>query len=209
VERLVKQRGLGPRAIARELGVPPTTVHRDLVALRLAGGQERERPASVPPAPAGNSRAMVHGLGSAAVTAAVIEPRARELAPRIIDAHPHLDARRDGPAVTRLAFCYARLEHAYRWFAEQPDELFKDRENGTVHGLLGRVTVWEASAGAQEERLAITPRERARLKLDRLGAAGAALTAGKDLSRLSDDELAEFERLAAKAAAIDGEAVTE
>jgi hypothetical protein len=193
--RVVALHGEGEsiRGIARRLGIGVATVHRDLKADGVV------RPANLPPAELGNTRAMTHGLDSDRVTGAVIEPRARELLPGIVDAHGHLDAGRDGPAVLRYALCLARLEHAYGWLAQQGDELFSDRKAGKVHGLLGRVARWEAQAGREEERLAISPRERTRLKLDQVR--GQLLLAGGalDLAALSDDELAEYRRLAAKA----------
>lgn len=192
--------GVSKREICRRLGIGAGTLYRDLERDDVKG------PANLPPAPEGNSRALTHGLDSPRVIGAVIEPRAQELVPGVIDAHAHLDERRDGPAVLRYATILARLEHAYAWLAQQPDELFVDRVKGTVHGLLGRVAMWEASAGREEERLAISPRERTRLKLDRLGLVRGALSGSGDrldLSGLTDDELDEWVRLRAKAGAAD------
>lgn len=202
IAELVDQ-GVSKRRIIRRLGIGAGTLYRDLEALGL-------RPANLPPAPPENTRAMTHGLESPRLVGAVIEPRASELAPQIVAAHGHLDQVRDGAAVLRLAMTYARLEHAYTWLAGQADELFADRDEGRVHGLLGRVAQWEAQAGREEERLAISPRERTRLKLDKLGVARGLVGDGErlDFSRLSEDELDEWVRLRAKAtAAADGEAV--
>jgi hypothetical protein len=198
VAKVVREEGLqGARQVARRLGIPVTTAHRDLEALELLP----ERPANAPPAPVGNGRAMTHGLDSERVLRGVIAPRAAELAPSIIAANPHLDQSRDGLAVLRYARVLACLERAYWWLAEQPDDLFADVEKGVVHALYSRVALWERQASRDEERLAISPRERTRLKLDQvkgrllLGAEGAPL----DFTGFSDEELETFVRLRAKA----------
>jgi hypothetical protein len=201
--RVLDEQGKTLREIALQLNVGRSTVHRDLEALKArTGGTENLQP--WPPAEPGNTRAMTHGLDSPRVIGKVIEPRARELAPQIIDAHPHLDPIRDGAAAFRLAMVYARLEHAYTWLAERGDEMFADRDTGEVHGLLGRVQMWEVQAGREEERLAISPRERERLKLDKQKGRLLSLAGGTtDLSGLDDDELAVYRRLAAKAAGVE------
>jgi hypothetical protein len=203
--RELLDQGVSKRAIIRRLGIGAGTLYRDLELLGL-------RPVNVPPAGPGNTRAMTHGLGSPRVIGEVIEPRAKELVPQLIAAHDHLDAVRDGAAVLRYALKLARLEHAHRWLAEQSDELFADRGKGAVHGLHGRIEMWERSAAAEEERLAISPRERTRLKLDKLGLA-RGIGAGNerlDLSALSDEELKQWLRLGDKiAGTIDGQAVSE
>lgn len=166
----------------------------------MSGGPAR---GSRPPFEPGNTAALVHGLDSERVLKGEIEPRAHGLVPGIIEANPHLDPRRDALAVYRYALALVRLEHAYTWLAEQSDELFADRTKGIVHGLYSRIERWEAQASRDEERLAISPRERTRLKLEQVR--GRLLLQGgdgakRDLTRLTDDELAEFMRLAEKAA---------
>lgn len=201
--RLLHREGLSLRAIARRLGVAVSTVHRDVEAI----GERPASPVNFPPAPVGNVRALKHGLDSSRVGVAV-ERRARDLVPGIIAAHGHLDDVRDQPAVLRYAMTLARLERAYSWLAEQDDELFADRDEGRVHGLLGRVAGWEAQAGREEERLAISPRERTRLKLDRLGLARAVGTGEDrlDFTGFTPDELDEYIRLRDKAAAVTAQA---
>jgi len=195
--------GLSLREAARRAGISSSTGH---------AWREQERPSMPehltpwPPAEPGNTRAMTHGLDSDRVTRGVIEPRAVEIAPGIIAANPHLDTERDGLAVGRYAMVLARLERAYEWLANQPDDLFANAKTGEVHGLYGRLAKWEAQASRDEERLAISPRERTRLKLDQvrgrllLGEAGRTL----DLARLSDEELAVYRALLEKADAVEG-----
>jgi hypothetical protein len=126
---------------------------------------------SWPPFEEGNTAALRHGAESARL----VEPRARELAPQILAAHPHLDQQKDGPAIFRLAMTYARIERVYRWLAEQDDAVFDDVDAGTTHSVLERCSRWERQASADEDRLAIAPLTRVKLGLDKLkGAQGLA-----------------------------------
>jgi len=120
-----------------------------------------------PPFEPGNDAAVTHG----ATSAALVEPRARELAPQILDANPHLDPNRDGPAVLRYGLALARCERVYVWLADQDDSVFADAEAGDVHAVYERLERWERQAAADEERLAIAPLTRAKLGLDTLRAA--------------------------------------
>ena len=57
-----------------------------------------------PPFEPGNKLSIKHGAQSAEL----VEARARELAPSILQANPHLDENRDGPAIFRYAMSLAR-----------------------------------------------------------------------------------------------------
>jgi hypothetical protein len=131
---------------------------------------------SWPPFEPGNLAGLKHGARSDRL----VLPRARELAPDVLEANPHLDAARDGAAVFRLAVTYARIERVYAWLAEQSDPVFEDADAGEAHGVYERLERWERQADSAEERLAIAPLTRARLGLDTLRAAA-----------LSDEERAE------------------
>ena len=122
-----------------------------------------------PPFEPGNDAATTHGANSPAK----VEPRARELAPLILDANPHLDPMRDGAAVFRYSVTLARIERVYAWLAEREDAVFDDTESGTTHGVYERLERWEKQADAAEERLALAPLTRARLGLDQLRGAQA------------------------------------
>ena len=122
-----------------------------------------------PPFEPGNDAAVKHGARSPAL----VEPRARELAPQILDANPHLDPMRDGAAVFRYSVALARIERVYAWLAEREDAVFDDTESGTTHGVYERLERWEKQADAAEERLALAPLTRARLGLDQLRGAQA------------------------------------
>lgn len=123
-----------------------------------------------PPFEPDNQAAVTHGANSATK----VEPRARELAPLILDGNPHLDSVRDGAAVFRYSVTLARIERVYAWLAEREDAVFDDTEEGTVHKVYERLERWERQADAAEERLAIAPLTRARLGLDQLRGARAA-----------------------------------
>ncbi len=107
---------------------------------------------------------VTHGARSPAL----VEPRARELAPEVLEANAHLDAARDGAAVFRYAVTLARVERVYRWLSEQDDAVFVDEEAGKPHGVFERLEKWETQADRAEERLAIAPLTRAKLGLQRV-----------------------------------------
>jgi hypothetical protein len=117
-----------------------------------------------PPFEPGNEAALRHGAHSLKL----VEPRARELAPAILEANAHLDSLRDGHAVMRLAVALARIERVWAWLAEQDDAVFSDTEAGEVHGVHERLSRWERQAAADEDRLGISPVTRAKLGLDLL-----------------------------------------
>lgn len=121
---------------------------------------------SWPPFEPGNKAAVRHGAQSPEL----VEPRALELAPLILEANPHLDAVRDGSAIFRYAVTLARIERVYAWLAERDDAVFADIEAGEVHGVYLRLEGWERQADKAEERLAIAPLTRARLGLDMIAA---------------------------------------
>ena len=161
--RALRDSGLSIREVARELGVGPTTVTRDLEAV-----VPESRPAPVAAAGPGNRRAVSHGGHSSRL----VEPRAHELAPSILEANPHLDPARDGVAVFRYAVALARVERAYAWLFEQhADAVFADVDAGRVHAVYSSLERWERQCDSAEERLAIAPLTRARLGLDKLRAA--------------------------------------
>src|SRR5438046_51565 len=56
-----------------------------------------------------NTASMTHGARSDRL----VEPRAAELVPMILEANGHLDPVRDGPALHRYAMCLARVERCY------------------------------------------------------------------------------------------------
>jgi hypothetical protein len=121
--------------------------------------------ANVQPPPAaaepGNLRRLTHGARSDRL----VEPRAADLAGQVLDAHPHLDARRDGPAVLRYARLLARIERVEAWLEAQPDPDFRDPAEGEVHAVLARLDKWTGSAALAEARLGLDPMARARLGL--------------------------------------------
>lgn len=109
---------------------------------------------------------MTHGASSRSL----IEPRARELAPAIFEANPHLDEARDGPAVMRYGILLARIKRVYGWLSKQADPVFRDAQTGEVHRVFERLERWERQAAEAEDKLAIAPLTRARLGLDQLKA---------------------------------------
>jgi hypothetical protein len=126
----------------------------------------------------------------------LVMPRARELAPAILDDNPQLDAKRDGAAITRYAVVLARIERVYMWLAEQDDAVFESMEDGSVHRVYDQLRQWEKQADAAEDRLAIAPLTRARLGLDLQKA--QANEAEREAARAARD------RLDARLAEIDG-----
>jgi transposase len=170
--RELRDEGLSVRQIAGRLGVGRGTVGRDLlVTARESPG--REVPNRAGP---GNARAVTHG----AHRPEIVETRARELVPAILEANGHLDAVRDGAAVARYAMTLARVELVYRWLGGRGDPVFVDADLGVAHGIYGRLEQWERACDRAEDRLAIAPLTRARLGLD-------LLTARRSL----EDEIAE------------------
>jgi hypothetical protein len=133
----------------------------------MSAGEGHGGPArrySWPPFEAGNQAAVRHGAHSPEL----VEARARELAPAILEANPHLDPVRDGPALRRYCINLSRLERVYAWLAEQDDPVFADVEAGVAHGVYERAERWERAAAKDEERLCIAPLTRARLGLAQL-----------------------------------------
>ena len=79
-------------------------------------------------------------------------------------AHPHLDLRRDGPAVWRYnAITLARIDRVNAWLSERDDPVFSDLEAGEPHKVFERLSRWEKQASADEERLGISPGARVKL----------------------------------------------
>jgi hypothetical protein len=112
-----------------------------------------------PSAPIGNDRALTHGgYGD-------VSDRVRELVTATLDTNPHLDALRNGAAITRYATVLARCERVYKWLGEQPDDVFADVEHGITHPVLDRLRRWEGQADGHERALAIAPLTRAKLGL--------------------------------------------
>lgn len=169
--RRLADEGLSIRQIADRLGVAASTAHG-----YLAG----ERPEPAVPNAAGpqNLRAARHGAHSLQL----VEPRAAELVPDVLNAHPHLDEQRDAPAVKRYALVLARLERVYTWLEQQGDAVFSDADAGAVHGVYSRLERWESQAERAEQALALSPTTRTRLGLDQVR--GHALVA--DLERMRD-----------------------
>ena len=116
------------------------------------------RPVSGTPAFGGP---LTHG----ATKESLVLPRAEELIGEVFEANPHLDAQRDGPAITRYSVILARIERVYKWLAEQDDDVFQT-DSGKVHTVYDRLRQWENQATQAEDRLAIAPLTRARLGLD-------------------------------------------
>jgi len=112
-------------------------------------------------APLGNENAVTHGGYSGATLA----PRARELAEQTLAAHQHLDAAKDGPAIARYCTLLARIERVNEWLDAQADDVFSDREAGTMHAAHERLDRWNRQAEAAEHRLAIDPYTRSKLGL--------------------------------------------
>lgn len=133
---------------------------------------------SWPPFEPGNTAAVTHGARSDRL----VEARARELAPGIFEANPHLDGVRDGAAVWRYAVTLARIDRVYRWLSEQGDPVFADLEAGAAHGIYERLERWERQADKAEERLAIAPLTRARLGLDLMAARKARKTLEEEIA---------------------------
>lgn len=146
-------------------------LHQERAGESAQGTQPRPpRGYTWPPFEDGNTAAVTHGANSSKL----VEPRAREIAPAVLDANPHLDPLRDGAAVFRYGMGLARIERVYLWLAAQDDAVFADAKQGEAHGVYERLERWERQAAADEERLAIAPLTRARLGLDLLR--GQALT---------------------------------
>lgn len=126
----------------------------------MSGSLEPKRQGAQP----GNRNAVRHG----AFVVELYQKRARELAPRILDANPHLDAMRDGPAIVRYCETLAQIERVHRWIAERGDgdPVFEDSDAAKEHKILDRLDRWNRDAREAERELAITPRERAKLGLD-------------------------------------------
>jgi hypothetical protein len=122
------------------------------------------------PAEPGNLRAAKHGAQSAAL----VNPRARELAEQVLSVHTHLDSGRDGPAVARYAVALARVERVYQWLGAQDNEVFANVETGETHAVFGRLERWERECEAAERALAIAPLVRVKLKLTQVQALDAA-----------------------------------
>ena len=119
-----------------------------------------------PPFEDGNEAAVTHG----ATSSKLVTPRAKAIGPVVLEANPHLDPLRDGPAVFRYAMTLARIERVYCWLADKEDAVFSDAEQGEVHGVYERLERWERQASTDEERLAIAPLTRTKLGLDSLRA---------------------------------------
>jgi len=124
---------------------------------------------SWPPFTEGNTAAVKHG----ATSDRLVEPRARELVPQILEVNEHLDELRDGPGVYRYCVVLSRLERAYTWLQAQPDSVFSSdlqasraSKAPSPHGVWERVEKWESQADRAEERLGISPLARSRLGLD-------------------------------------------
>ena len=138
--------------------------------MRVSHGKGHGGPArgySWPPFEPGNLAAVTHGARSPAL----VRERAEQLAPQVLEVHPHLDERRDGPAVMRYATLLARIERVYAWLGERADAVFADVESGEVHGVYQRLGEWERAAGLSEDRLGLSPLTRAKLGIDQLRAA--------------------------------------
>ena len=172
--RELHARGLTYRQIAAELGISTATIHKDLHYTEPERAPARHY--KWEPFKPGNAANLQHGAQSPEL----VEARARELVPAILEHSPHLDAARDGPAIFRYATSLARCERVYRWLSMQPDPVFVDVESGEPHGVFERLERWERASDVAEERLAIAPLTRARLGLD-------LMTARRSL----EDELAE------------------
>lgn len=157
---------------------------------------------SWPPFEPGNDAAATHGANSLAK----VKPRAEELAPRVLDANPHLDPERDGVAVFRYAVVLARIERVYAWLAERDDGVFEDATEGKIHRCYERLERWEKQAAKDEERLAIAPLTRARLGLDQLrGEQAASEAAARAAQAEAEEARARLEERAASLGAADAD----
>ena len=155
--RELHAQGLTYRQIAGELGISTATVHKDVHHVEPERAPARRY--SWEPFKPGNAANLRHGAQSPEL----VEARAKELVPAILEHSPHLDAARDGPAIFRYAASLARCERVYRWLGEQHDPVFVDVESGEAHGVYERLERWERQADVAEERLAIAPLTRAPL----------------------------------------------
>ena len=131
-----------------------------------------------PPAPPGNQRARSHG----AYSDKLVGPFADALVDDVFEANPHLDPRRDRPAVVRYATVIARTEHVRAWLDEQDDPVFADRSEGEAHAVFNRLEAWEKQAESMERALVLTPLTREQLGLVRLQTldAAAALASARE-----------------------------
>lgn len=132
---------------------------------------------SWPPFEADNTAAVTHGARSPRL----VTDRAEQIAPSVLDAHPHLDACRDGPAVMRYAMLLARIERVYAWLVDRDDVVFDDAETGKAHGIYQSLDKWEAGAAREEDRLGLSPLSRTKLGLDKLRAAADFATDRKSV----------------------------
>jgi hypothetical protein len=135
-----------------------------LAASKGAGHGGPARGYSREPFKVGNKAAVRHGAQSPEL----VEARARELAPEVLEANSHLDVARDGAAVFRYAVTLARIERVYAWLDERDDPVFEDERAGEVHAVYSSLERWEAAASRAEQQLAIAPLTRTKLGLDRL-----------------------------------------
>lgn len=115
----------------------------------------------VPPAEKGNRRALKHGAWGREV-----DGLAHELEPALYEDNKHLDPRRNAPAVYRYLTLLVRIELVYRWLGTRKDPIFSNRRTGKAHAIYERLERWENQASKEEDRLAISPLTRARLKMD-------------------------------------------
>jgi hypothetical protein len=160
---------------------------------------------NAPAAPDGNQRAIKHGAYRAVLDAADLhEAEQRIFAALAEDApvrdHGQLPAA-DTAAVRLLADVLVRLDDLRAYLRRRGIEDGKGRLRTSALDLERRLRIEAADHAAA---LGMTPRSRAALGLD-LVRTSSLLGGGQDLSGLTDDELAEYRRLAAKAAgAVEG-----
>jgi len=166
------------------------------------------RQGGAPPAPEGNDRRRTHG-GYASVSVDQLAPIEREIRDALAADAP-VDSTADAAMIGLAASALYRWRQVAEWLDKNGAVQARKGPRFNVIDLEGRL---RREAADHLAALGMSPRARARMGVDvargRALQAGADGVAGLDLTRLTDDELAAFRRIQAKARGdVEGEATT-